>query len=63
MLLKLATLYGHPDPPPLHLLRHPNLIQQLLAAIFDPSKPMQHEEPRRAVLRLLSIAAAAVDER
>lgn len=63
VLLELETLYASNTPPPLDLLRHPKLLQQLIAAVFDPGKPLQQADVRRAILRLLSTAAAAVDER
>jgi TH1 protein len=63
--VKLARLYrgdALPAPPRAGHLRHPRLMDILLAGLFSPT-PKLRPDAKEAYLTLLAFAAAAIDER
>jgi hypothetical protein len=60
---QLDTVYSSANPPPVRLLRHPEVISLLVREIFHPHKPAIEPPILSRYIHLLSFISAAVDRR
>ncbi|GAB4822406.1 hypothetical protein N2152v2_009452 [Parachlorella kessleri] len=64
-IIKLHQMYspqGQAAPPSIHLLRHPRVFEVLLQGLFHPGRQLG-PDAQQAYITLLSLAAAARDDR
>ena len=61
--VQLDTTYSTANPPPLRLLRHPEVIALLVREIFHPQKPPIDSGVLPRYVHLLAFLCAAVDHR